>query len=343
MVLLTLEYVWLDSDYDFRTKTKVFPFNKQSLELEDLPIWNYDGSSTGQAPSDGITEVILRPVCFCKNPFLSDNCYLVLCETMNSEGSPIETNKCNEAMKILKCEEADKEEIWFGVELEFFFETINGSDEMGSQGKYYCGIGRGDYEERKIMETLVEYCLKCNIPISGFNQEVAPHQWEYQIGPISASWAPHGVYLSRYILDRIAEMYGKRTNWHPKPHTGDYNGSGCHVNMSSWRTRAEEGLKDIYSVLDVMKKDHVNFIKNYTGRNNELRLTGAHETSDPIEFSYSEGGRGSSVRIPTQVIADHSGYFEDRRPGSSINYYETLAKYVEYFIEAAPKAKKLRD
>ena len=334
MPLLTLEYIWLDSDYEFRTKTKVFPYKYDTMPvLEDIPIWNFDGSSTGQAPSDGITEVILKPVCLTQNPFIGENSYLVLCQTMNSYNEPIETNKCYEAMKLLKSPDVENLEIWFGVELEFFFESIEGKDYMGPQGKYYCGLGQVDYNERKIMETLVKYCQKANIPISGFNQEVAPHQWEYQIGPINATWAPHGVYLSRYILDRISEMFDKRTIWHPKPYSGDYNGSGCHVNMSSQLTRDDEGLTHIYKVLKVIEADHTNFIENYTGKNNNLRLTGAHETSDPFKFTYSEGGRGSSIRIPTQVMSDGYGYFEDRRPGSSINYYETLAKYAEYFLK----------
>jgi glutamine synthetase len=330
-MILILEYVWLDCDDEFRTKTKVLPFPQHTFPtLSDIPVWNYDGSSTGQAPSDGITEVILKPVCLKKNPFIKDFGYLVLCECMDSDGKPIATNKCSESMKMLRS--VDDKDIWFGIELEFFFEDSN--NKMGPQGKYYCGIGQTNYEERKIMETLVDYCNTANLIISGFNQEVAPHQWEYQIGPISATWAPHGVYLSRYILDRIAEQYGKKTNWHPKPHNGDYNGSGCHINISSNETRAENGLNEIYKVLKVMESDHVNFIKIYSGKNNDMRLTGAHETSDPMKFTFSKGGRGSSIRIPTQVMTNECGYFEDRRPGSSINYYETLAKYAEYFKNA---------
>lgn len=322
-----LEYIWLDSNYNFRTKTKVFPTNNPEPEM---PLWNYDGSSTNQAPSDGITEVVLKPLFHIHNPLHGNNPYsfIVLCECLDTNYQPIVSNKSNDAMRIINEESNRKKEIWFGVEMEFFF--ISPDNKLGQQGEYYCGVGQTTYSERKIMETLVEYCLQCNIPISGFNQEVAPHQWEFQVGPIEAHNAPHACYMARYLLLRISEQYNKQISFHPKPYEGDYNGSGCHINMSSWRTRADEGLDEIKKTMELMEKDHTNFIENYCGKDNHLRLTGAHETSDPKVFSYSEGGRSSSIRIPTQVLKERCGYFEDRRPGSAINYYETLAKYINY-------------
>ena len=43
------EYVWIGgSGSDLRSKTRVI--TKEVKSVKDLPIWNYDGSSTGQAP-----------------------------------------------------------------------------------------------------------------------------------------------------------------------------------------------------------------------------------------------------------------------------------------------------
>ncbi len=45
------EYVWIGgSGQDLRSKTRVL--NKEAKSVKDLPIWNYDGSSTGQAPGE---------------------------------------------------------------------------------------------------------------------------------------------------------------------------------------------------------------------------------------------------------------------------------------------------
>jgi glutamine synthetase len=40
------EYVWIDADGGTCSKTKVIP-GQTSVKLQDLPDWNYDGSSTG--------------------------------------------------------------------------------------------------------------------------------------------------------------------------------------------------------------------------------------------------------------------------------------------------------
>ena len=52
------EYVWIGGEGELRSKTKVM--NKM-VELEALPHWNYDGSSTKQAEGHD-SEVIMRPV-----------------------------------------------------------------------------------------------------------------------------------------------------------------------------------------------------------------------------------------------------------------------------------------
>jgi glutamine synthetase len=48
------------------------------------------------------------------------------------------------------------------------------------------------------------------------------------------------------------------------------------------------------------------------GEDNELRLTGKHETASLNEFSYGVANRGCSVRIGRETAAEGFGYFEDR-------------------------------
>jgi hypothetical protein len=69
--------------------------NKQGEKVESLPKWNFDGSSTGQAPGDD-SEVILRPCRIFKDPFRprndgKDN-ILVMCDTYTPAGEPLPTN-----------------------------------------------------------------------------------------------------------------------------------------------------------------------------------------------------------------------------------------------------------
>ena len=72
------EYVWIGgSGADYRCKTRTLP--KKTYAVADLPEWNFDGSSTGQAPGDD-SEVIIRPVRIFKDPFRGGDNILVLCD-----------------------------------------------------------------------------------------------------------------------------------------------------------------------------------------------------------------------------------------------------------------------
>ena len=74
-------YVWIgncDNGPNLRSKTRTLLNTPKTLE--ELPVWNYDGSSTGQATT-GDSELWLKPVFFCPDPFNRGTSILVLCET----------------------------------------------------------------------------------------------------------------------------------------------------------------------------------------------------------------------------------------------------------------------
>ena len=96
---IVCEYIWIGGEGELRSKTRVLPL----VSSNDIPEWNYDASSTGQAPSQGNTEGILKPVAYYKNPLRKMdnwNNLLVLCETYDSNGVPFETNHRYNAKQI---------------------------------------------------------------------------------------------------------------------------------------------------------------------------------------------------------------------------------------------------
>ncbi|XP_016840416.1 glutamine synthetase 2 cytoplasmic [Nasonia vitripennis] len=323
------EYIWIDGTGEgIRSKTRTL--NSIPNKPSDLPVWTYDGSSTYQAHGVN-SEIFLCPVAVYKDPFRRNNNILVLCETYNFDHTPTASNKrivCKEAMESGPVK---KEEPWFGIEQEYTFLDVDGrplgwprNGFPGPQGPYYCGVGAERVTAREIVEAHYRACLYAGVPICGTNAEVMPSQWEYQVGPSLGIRAGDDLWLSRFILHRIAEEYGVVVSLDPKPVEGGWNGAGAHTNFSTKSMRAEGGLAEIERAIERMSKRHAEHIRAYDpreGKDNERRLIGACETSSIDKFSSGVADRTASVRIPRAVAEEKKGYLEDRRPSSNCDPY----------------------
>jgi len=311
-----LEYIWLDSDLELRSKTKTMD-PRDKWKLDAIPSWNYDGSSTGQAKTDD-SEIILKPQAMFKCPFRKTG-LLIMCDTYDTQNNPLPTNNRHSANIIFN--ENLGEEPWFGLEQEFFIE-LNNSDEKDNE-KHYCGIVVNN-TCRTIMEEYLEASLRAGIQISGINAEVADGQWEYQVGPTNGISSGDHLWVSRYILMRIAEKHNATINFDPKPYQ-NINGSGCHTNYSTKSMRDLGGIDIINLSIKKLENKHKEHMEVY-GNDNNLRMTGKHETSDFNEFSWGVGSRSVSIRIPRETSKNGKGYFEDRRPSSNMDPYLVTSK-----------------
>jgi glutamine synthetase len=325
--LSQLTYVWIDGTGEYlRAKTRTH--YEGVKRAEDLPIWNYDGSSTYQAEGSN-SDVYLHPVAIYKDPFLQGNHKLVLCETYKYNKKPADTNKrhsCLDAM--IKAKDFHP---WFGMEQEYSLLDRDlhpfgwpKSGFPGPQGPYYCGVGANKVFARDVVEAHYRACLYSGIRICGTNAEVMPAQWEYQVGPSEGIDMGDELWMSRYILHRVAEDFGVVVSLDPKPIPGDWNGAGCHTNFSTKAMRDENGIIDIEKAIDRLSRHHLRHIKAYDpkeGKDNERRLTGHHETSSIHDFSAGVANRGCSIRIPRSVAEERKGYLEDRRPSSNCDPY----------------------
>lgn len=329
---IIVEYVWLDSEQRVRSKTRVLERDSiifdNIVEINNVPEWNYDGSSTNQAPGED-SEVIIKPVRYARCPFRKDDYnIIVLCECYDPLGNPIETNTRHKAKSLF--EGSEEHEPWYGIEQEFFLRDMYTGDvlgfDMGSrslpskQGKYYCSVGAGKAFGRPVIEDSLKHMLYANLTVSGINAEVAPGQWEYQIGPVEGIDAADQLIISRYILERTAEEYNVVIDYHPKSLGENWNGSGCHTNFSTNIMREEGGLEDINEAIKKLELKHTEHMEKY-GRYNELRMTGEHETARFETFSSGVANRGASIRIGNFVALEGKGYFEDRRPSSNMDPY----------------------
>ncbi|KFA67911.1 hypothetical protein S40285_04087 [Stachybotrys chlorohalonatus IBT 40285] len=316
------EYVWVDAKGETRSKSRTL--DEKDYKPADLPTWNFDGSSTEQAPGDN-SDVYLRPVAVFPDPFRGSPNIIVLAECWNADGTPNKFNYRYEANKVM--EAYAEHEPWFGLEQEYTLLDLDnrpfGWPPLGfpaPQGPYYCGVGAGKVVQRDIVEAHYKACLYAGIKISGTNAEVMPAQWEYQVGPCVGIEMGDHLWMARFFLARVAEDFGAKVSVHPKPVPGDWNGAGLHSNFSTKEMRVEGGMKYIEEAIKKLEPHHVECIKEY-GEDNELRLTGLHETGSIEKFTYGVANRGCSIRIPREAAAKGYGYFEDRRPASNADPY----------------------
>jgi len=330
------EYVWIGGGGEYRCKTMTIA-KSSAPAIKDLRVWNYDGSSTAQAPGDD-SEVYIRPCAVFNDPIRGKPNIIVMCDTYKpSTGKALDDNNREAAAAIF--EQVKAHEPWFGIEQEYTMfkdgrplgwpssNTPSGFGGLttqvgypGPQGPYYCSVGANCNFGRSLVEEHMKACMYAGIKISGTNAEVMPGQWEYQVGPCTGIDSGDQLHMSRFLLQKLAERYEIVISFDPKPIPGDWNGAGCHTNYSTKAMREDGGYKVIVDACEKLGKKHEEHIAAY-GEGNDRRLTGLHETASIDKFSYGVANRGCSIRIPRDTEKDQKGYLEDRRPASNMDPY----------------------
>lgn len=339
---IRLDYVWLDGyepTANIRTKAQVVPTDSPDVQLADVPVWGFDGSSTRQAEGHD-SDCVLQPVRLYEHP-LHDHAYIVLCEVMNEDGT---SHPSNTRARLPD----DTEEFWFGFEQEYVLMTTD-SRPIGfpvggypePQGPYYCAVGTHNIAGRNIIEEHWQVCRAAGVGVTGINAEVMLGQWEFQCFGKGAKRACDDMVIARFLLSLIAEKYEVVVNLDPRPIRGDWNGSGMHSNFSFDYLRDVGGQAYIEALCQGFEPFHQDHLAVY-GAGNERRLTGEHETASIENFSWGPSDRGASIRIPIYTRShDWKGYLEDRRPASDADPYLIAARIIETVRTVHPEAVKV--
>ncbi len=325
----TVEYVWVDGTKPtkkLRSKIRVFDFNGTATGLPSIQdpkaLWHFDGSSTGQAPADN-SDLVLRPVKSYNNPI--DKNVIFLCEVLNHDLTPHSTNARAQLEGLAIKTKSLKP--WFGLEQEYYI-CKNGHSIAAEklhfmtpdEGAYFCGVGSEYVFNRDMIMEHLNICIDAKLKISGANAEVAPGQWEYQIGAADPLTVSDDLWIARWFMERLSERYSVTINYEAKLNNS-YNGSGCHMNFSTEPMR--DRLMPCEDVCQKMSEQIQKHLDVY-GHGYEQRLTGIHETASYKDFTWGISDRTASVRIS----ADET-YIEDRRPNANIDPYEATRVMLE--------------
>uniref|UniRef100_A0A8B9L142 Glutamine synthetase n=1 Tax=Astyanax mexicanus TaxID=7994 RepID=A0A8B9L142_ASTMX len=289
-------YIWIDGTGEgLRCKTRTL--DAEPKTIEDLPEWNFDGSSTYQSEGSN-SDMYLIPKAIFRDPFRKDPNKLILCEVLKYNRKPAETNLRQMCAKIM--DKVENQHPWFGMEQEYTILGIDGhpfgwpsNGFPGPQGPYYCGVGADKAYGRDIVEAHYRACLYAGVDICGTNAEVMPAQ------VIGGHDGDH-THLARSVL---------------------LNRNHIHIQC---KRPPHFSHRQIEEAIEELSKRHQYHIRAYDpkgGLDNARRLTGRHETSNINEFSAGVANRGASIRIPRSVGQEKRGYFEDRRPSANCDPY----------------------
>lgn len=300
-------YVWVSKGNIFRSK--VYTLQNQSgtslLDAQKYPIGVFDGSSTGDASVDS-SDVYIKPCAVYKD--VIEKGVFVLCD-LDRPDTPR-----SKLIRLIDDRQAwESSQCWFGFEQEYFLVPFE--NERKQDVYHYCNTTAD-----LIPQSHYNLCLEMGVQCTGWNTEVAPNQFEFQICGQGVK-AADDLLIARWAMMKLCEMQGRGVLFHPKP-IPLYSGSGLHVNFSTPAMRtAPGGWSTILKTIGLLRDRHKEHMAVY-GENNSARMTGLNETSDFNVFSWGVGARNASVRVQPSFKKADCGYLEDRRPGANANPYD---------------------
>lgn len=333
-------YVFVDGSLE-NVRSKIRVISCEPKCPEECPEITFCGIGSEQLKDAGFdSEVLLAPVALFEDPFLKGRNKLVLCEVIGTDRQPDKTNTRSPCKKTM--EAAADQEPWFGIEQEYVLLERDGiplgwprhGHDLKPCKKYFLGVGAENIAGRQVALAHLKACAFAGIKLYGSDAEAVISQWEYQVGPLPGVEAGDHLWMSRYILQRVAEEFDVVVSFKPRPFmTINVPGNAGHINFSTKASRQEGGINWIKKALPRLEAKHQMHLRAYDpsgDRSNDVRLNSALRGTPRRHFVATFCSRSQScVRVPRRTVLDGRGYLEDRRPGANVEPYRAMQALVE--------------
>jgi glutamine synthetase type I len=319
----------------------------------------FDGSSIAGWKGIEASDMQLMPDPNTANidPFFEEPTLILTCDVVEpSDGKPYERDPRSLAKRAEAYMKASGlgDAAYFGPEPEFFvfdsvrwqvdmsgcfvkIESEEGSWNTGKEYEHgnsgYRPTVKGGYFPTPPIDSFQdmrsEMCLileSLGIPVEVHHHEVAQAQMEIGTRFSTLVERADWLQLQKYVIQNVANSYGKTATFMPKPIVGD-NGSGMHVHQSVSKDGKNLFAGDGYAGLSEFALFYIGGIIKHAralnaitnpGTNSYKRLVPGFEA--PVKLAYSSRNRSASIRIP--YVANPRGRrIEARFPDPLANPY----------------------
>ncbi|OYT25720.1 MAG: glutamine synthetase [Thermoprotei archaeon ex4572_64] len=226
------------------------------------------------------------------------------------------------------------------VEIEYFLvREINGKPVPADSGVYFEG-----FNTQMLLDAITDIVSSLEtsgIIISKTHHEVAPSQYEVNIGPFDPVKTGDSVIMFKILAKDVAVRHGLVATFMPKPFWG-INGSGAHTHLSTYSIKTGENLFSSMKKITETCGYSIAGILNYAREmslivaplvNSYKRLVPHHEAPTRITWGYSN--RSTLIRVP--AYKGKIDRIEYRHPDPSFNPYLGFSCIIIAMMEGIEK------
>ncbi|XP_054710018.1 glutamine synthetase 2 cytoplasmic-like [Uloborus diversus] len=206
------QYVWIDGTLK-NLRCKSITLGTIPRNPKELPIMEFCGSGTDYEAGN-IADIYAKPVKIHKDPFRGGDNRIIFCETYTREGLPTFANNRHR----LYTTEEKIQRSWKRSVCQSYsllrsdgkpLSYMNAAYEPTSKSGFRCGW--------EIAEAHYRACLYAGVHISSMEPIRNTGQWKYTVGSCSPVALGDDVWMSRFILIRVAEDFGVTVSFDTAP------------------------------------------------------------------------------------------------------------------------------